>query len=121
MAKLVDDDPSTSGKIKVTPIDDSFMLSSDAPNDEFHDAEGDDENDACNDVLFDKVNKIMSTLKGKKLNMFQLLMDVVGKHSTTIKDLEILVAEEKVSLSGRLTLRRHEMINCAKLFKQQMI
>ena len=47
----------------------SFMLSSDAPNDEFHDAEGDDENDACNDVLFDKVNKIMSTLKGKKLKM----------------------------------------------------
>src|SRR3954464_11254350 len=27
--------------------------------------------------------------------MFQLLMDVFGKHSTTIKDLETLLAEEK--------------------------
>ena len=38
---------------------------------------------------------MMSSLKGNKLKMFQLLMDVVGKHSTTIKDLETLLAEEK--------------------------
>ena len=70
---LVEDAPSTSGKIKVTPIDDSFMVSFETPNDEFHDVEGDDTNDACDDVLFDKVNKIMGTLKGKKLKMFQFL------------------------------------------------
>src|SRR3954470_5034480 len=96
MAKLVDDDTSsTSAKIKVTPIDESFMLSSKTPNEEFHDAEGDDANVACEDLLFVKVNKMMSSLKGNKLKMFQLLMDVVGKHSTTIKDLEILLTEEK--------------------------
>ena len=50
MAKLVDDVPSTSGKIKVTPFDDSFMLSFETPNDEFPHAEGDDATDACNDV-----------------------------------------------------------------------
>src|SRR4051812_24909195 len=37
----------------------------------------------------------MGSLKGNKHKMFQLLMDVVGKHSTTIKDLEILLTEEK--------------------------
>jgi len=96
MAKLVDDDtPSTSAKIKVTPIDVSFMLPSEIPNDEFHDAEGDDANATYEDLLFDKVNKMMGSLKGNKLKMFQLLMDVVGKHSTTIKDLEILLTEEK--------------------------
>ena len=95
MAKLVDDAPSSSGKIKVTPYDESFMLSSETPNDEFHDAEGDDANNACNDVLFDKVNKMMGTLNGKKLMMFQLLMDVVGKHTTTIDELETLLTEER--------------------------
>ena len=95
MTKLVEDAPSTSGEIKVTSIDDYFMLSSEAPNDEFHDAEGDEGNDACDDVLFNKVNKIMGTLKGKKLKVFQLLMDVVGKHTTTIDDLEILLTKEK--------------------------
>src|ERR1043165_4120472 len=38
---------------------------------------------------------MMGSLKGNKLKMFQLLMDVVGKNSTTIKDLEILLTEEK--------------------------
>src|SRR4051812_18544099 len=38
---------------------------------------------------------MMGSLKGYKLKMFQLLMDVVGKHSTTIKELEILLIEEK--------------------------
>ena len=96
MAKLVDDDtPSSSAKIKVTPIDVSFMLPSETPNDEFHDAEGDDANTSYEDLLSDKVNKMMGSLKGNKLKMFQLLMDVVGKHSTTIKDLETLLAEEK--------------------------
>src|SRR4051812_14352155 len=71
------------------------MLSSETPNDEFHDAEGDDANGACNDVLFDKVNKMMGTLKGKKLKMFQLLMVVVGTHTTTIDDLETLLTEER--------------------------
>ena len=52
MAKLVEDVPSTSNKIKVTPFDDSFMLSSETPNDEFHDAEGGDANDTCEDVSF---------------------------------------------------------------------
>src|SRR3954467_8685270 len=96
MAKLVDDDtPSTSAKIKVTPIDVSFMLPLETPNDEFHDAEGDDANASYEDLLFDKVNKMMGSLNGNKLKMFQLLMDVVGKHSTTIKDLEIRLTEEK--------------------------
>src|ERR1041384_515977 len=96
MAKLVDDDtPSTSAKIKVTPIDVSFMLPFETPNDEFHDAEGDDANTSYEDLLSDKVNKMMGSLKGNKLKMFQFLMDVVGKHSTTIKDLETLLAEEK--------------------------
>src|SRR3954468_3282254 len=36
---------------------------------------------------------MMGSLKGNKL--FQLLMDVVGKHSTTIKDLEILLTKER--------------------------
>src|SRR3954471_19745349 len=96
MAKLVDDDtPSSSTKIKVTPIDVSFMLPSETPNDEFHDAEGYDANVTYEGLLFDKVNKMMGSLKGNKLKMFQLLMDVVGKHSTIIKDLEILLTEEK--------------------------
>src|SRR3954468_13913435 len=107
MAKLVDDDtPSTSTKIKVTPIDVSFMLPSETPNDEFHDAEGDDANFTCEDLLFDKVKKIMGSLKGNKLKMFQFLMDVVDKDSTTIKDLEILLTKERrtmFSLSIRLT------------------
>src|ERR1041385_667868 len=97
MAKLVDDDtPSSSAKIKVTPIDESFMFTSE-PHDEFHDAESDDTHAMCEDLLFAKVRKMMSSLKGNKLKMFQLLMDVVGKHSTTIKDLEILLTEEKES------------------------
>src|SRR3954462_553601 len=70
------------------------MFSSE-PHDEFHDAESDDAHATCEDLLFAKVNKMMSSLKGNKLKMFQLFMDVVGKHSTTIKDLEILLTEEK--------------------------
>ena len=38
---------------------------------------------------------MMGSLKGNNLKMFQLLMDVVGKDSTTIKDLEILLTKEK--------------------------
>src|SRR4051812_26530202 len=96
MAKLVDDDtPSSSAKIKVTPIDVSFMLPSETPNDEFHDVEAEDANTSYEDLLSDKVNKMMGSLKGNKLKMFKLLMDVVGKHSTTIKDLEILLAKER--------------------------
>src|SRR4051812_2519677 len=75
MSKLADDDtPSTSTKIKVTPIDVYFMLPSEIPNGEFHDAEGDDANSSYEDLLFDKVNKMMGSLKGNKLKMFQLRM-----------------------------------------------
>src|SRR3954469_21555827 len=76
MAKLVDDDtPSSSAKIKVTHIDESFMFTSE-PHDEFHDAESDDTHAICEDLLFSKVRKMMSSLKGNKLKIFQLLMDV---------------------------------------------
>src|ERR1044071_7023226 len=98
---VVDDTPSTSVKIKVTPIDVSFMLPSETPNDEFHDAEGDDANTSYEDLLSDKVNKMMGSLKGNKLKMFKLLMDVVGKHTATIKDLETLLAEEKENYFGK--------------------
>src|SRR3954469_20210098 len=60
MAKLVDDDtPSTSAKVKVTPIDVYLMLPSKIANDEFHDAEGDVANSTYEYLLFDKVNKMM--------------------------------------------------------------
>ena len=69
------------------------MFSSSTTNCEFHDAE--ESNETCNDVVFEKINKVMSTLKGSKLKMFHYLMDVVSSQSTNIKNLETLVAEEK--------------------------
>src|SRR4051812_44420121 len=120
MAKLVDDDtPSSSAKIMVTPIDISFMLPSETPNDEFDDAEGDDANTSYEDFLSVKVNKMMGSLKGNKLKMFQLLMDVVGKHSTTIKDLEILLTEEKENyaiLERKVDFEEAQNDNLCKVF-----
>src|SRR3954463_924892 len=45
--------------------------------------------------MFAKLNKVMCSLKGKKLTMFRMLMEMVGKHTFTIKELEILVTKEK--------------------------
>ena len=42
-----------------------------------------------------KLNKFMCSLKGKKLTMFRMLMEMVSKHTITIKELETLVTEEK--------------------------
>ena len=45
--------------------------------------------------MFAKLNKVMCYLKGKKLTMFRMLMEMVGKHTISIKELETLVTEEK--------------------------
>src|SRR6266511_2530657 len=42
-----------------------------------------------------KLNKFMCSLKGKKLTMFRMLMEMVSKNTITIKELETLVTEEK--------------------------
>ena len=42
-----------------------------------------------------KLDKFMCSLKGKKLTMFRMLMEMVSKHTITIKELETLVTEEK--------------------------
>lgn len=42
-----------------------------------------------------KLNKFMCSLKGKKLTMFRMLMEMVSKHMITIKELETFVTEEK--------------------------
>ena len=63
-----------------------------------------------------KLNKFMCSLKGKKLTMFRMLMDMVSKHTITIKELEALVTEGKEnmkSLSGKSNMRKHEMMNYA--------
>jgi hypothetical protein len=48
-----------------------------------------------NDPMFAKIDKFMCSLKGKKLTMFRMLMEMVSKNTITIKELETLVAEEK--------------------------
>lgn len=61
------------------------------PTEIFHDAEVEcDEEEGLN-----KVHKIMFYLKGKNLAMFHSLMDIVGKHTKTIGELQTLLAEEK--------------------------
>ena len=45
--------------------------------------------------MFAKIKKFMCSLKGKKLTMFRILMEMVSKHTNTIKELETLVTEEK--------------------------
>ena len=48
-----------------------------------------------NNPMFAKMEKFMCSLKGKKLTMFRMLMEMVSKHTITIKELETLVTEEK--------------------------
>ena len=53
------------------------------------------EDDDLDDPMLAKLNKFMCSLKGKKLTMFRMLMEMVSKHTITIKELETLVTEEK--------------------------
>ena len=63
--------------------------------DEYLDAEDSYEDDDLDDPMLAKLNKFMCSLKGKKLTMFHMLMEMVSKHTITIKELETLVTEEK--------------------------
>ena len=53
------------------------------------------EDDDLADPMLPKLNKFMCFLKGKKLTMFRMLMEMVSKHTIAIKELETLVTEEK--------------------------
>ena len=53
------------------------------------------EDDDIDDPMLAKLNKFMCSLKGKKLTMFRMLMEMVSKHTINIKELETLVTEEK--------------------------
>ena len=85
---------SSHDKVKVTPRLNSFSLVS-TPSDEYLDAEDHYEDDDLDHPMFAKMNKFMGSLKGKKLTMFRILMEMVSKHTNTIKELETLVTDEK--------------------------
>jgi hypothetical protein len=100
MAKAVvedDENQNSSDKVKVTPRSDPPLFTPPTPSDEYLDAEDnhDDDDDDMNDLMFAKIDKFMCSLKGKKLTMFRMLMEMVSKHTVTIKELETLVTEEK--------------------------
>ena len=89
-----EEDQSSHDKVKVTPRLNSFSLAS-TPSDEYLDAEDHYEDNDLDHPMFAKINKFMCSLKGKKLTMFRILMEMVSKHTNTIKELETLVTEEK--------------------------
>ena len=98
MAKSVVDDEEQQAslrKIKVTPWVNPPLFTPTPSSDEFLDVEDDNDEDDINDPLFEKMSKFMSFLKGKKLTMFRMLMEMVSKHTITIKELKTLVTEEK--------------------------
>ena len=101
MAKTVNDVPSSSssGRIKVTPKVDYLSSPSNASTDEFHDAEDDSDSDEDGSAQIEKMFKLMGNLKGKKLKVFQTVMEVVSNQSTYIKELETLINEEKENYS----------------------
>ena len=59
------------------------------------DAEGSYEDNDLDDPMIAELNKFMCSLKGKKLTMFRMLIEMVSKHTITIKELDTLVTEEK--------------------------
>ena len=97
MAKsMVEDgeDQSSPDKVKVTPWSNPPLFTPSTPSDEYLDVEDSYEDGDLNDPMLAKLNKFMCSLKGKKLTMFRMLMDMVSKHTITIKELETLVTEE---------------------------
>ena len=86
---------SSPDKVKVTPRSNPPLFTPSTPSDEYLDAEDSYEDDDIDDHMLAKLNKFMCSLKGKKLTMFRILMEMVNKHTITIKELETLVTEEK--------------------------
>ena len=119
MAKaMVEDgqDQNSPDKVKVTPHSDPPLFTLSTPCDEYLDAEDNYDDNDIDDPMFSKLNKVMSSLKGKKLTMFRMLMEMVSKHTISIKELETLITEEKKnmqSLSGKSNMRKHAMMNYA--------
>ena len=98
MAKaMVEDgeDQSFPDKVKVTPRSNPPLFTPSTPSDEYLDAKHSYEDDDLDDPMIAKLNKFMCSLKGKKLTMFHMLTEMVGKHTFTIKELETLITEEK--------------------------
>ena len=98
MAKaMVEDgeDQHSPDKVKVTPRSNPPLFTPPTPSDEYLDAEDSYEDDDIDDPMLAKLNKFMCSLKGKKLTMFHMLMEMVSKHTISIKELETLVTEEK--------------------------
>ena len=98
MAKVVvedGEDQSSPDKVKVTPRSNPPLFTLPTPSDEYLDAEDSYEDDDIDDPMLAKLNKVMCSLKGKKLTMFRMLMEMVSKHTITIKELETLVTEER--------------------------
>ena len=90
MAKAViedGEDQSSPDKVKVTPRSNPPLFTPSIPCDEFLDAEDNYDDDDIDDPMLAKLNKFMCSLKGKKLTMFRMLMEMVSKHTITIKEL----------------------------------
>ena len=98
MAKAVvedGEDQNSPDKVKVTPRSNPPLFTPSTPSDEYLDAEDNYDDSDIDDPMFAKLNKVMCSLKGKKLTMFHMLMEMVSKHTITIKELETLVTEER--------------------------
>ena len=98
MAKAVvedEEDQHSPDKVKVTPRSNPPIFTPPSPSDEYLDAEDSYEDDDIDDPTLAKLNKFMCSPTGKKLTMFRMLMEMVSKHTITIKELETLVTEEK--------------------------
>ena len=120
MAKAVvedGEDQSSLDKVKVTPRSNPPLFTPSTPSDEYLDAEDShDDDDDIDDPMLGKLNKFMCSLKGKKLTMFRMLMEMVSKHTITIKELETLVTEENEKyelLERKCNTRKHETMNYA--------
>lgn len=68
---------------------------SSTPSDVYLDAKDHDRDYNMNDAMFSKTNKVMCSLKGNKLIMFLMLMEMLTKPTITIKELKTLVIEVK--------------------------
>ena len=101
MAKaVVEDEESqiTPDKIKVTPRSNPPLFTPSIPCDEYIDAEDnydDDDDDDIDDPMIAKLTNFMCSLKEKKLTMFCMLMEMVSKHTITIKELVTLITKEE--------------------------
>ena len=117
MAKAVVEDgkdQSSPDKVKVTPRSNPPLFTPSTPSDEYLDVEDSYVDDDIDDPMLAKLNKFMWSLKGKKLTMFRMLMEMVGKHTVAIKELETLVTEENEKheiLEQKSNMRKHEMMN----------